>query len=144
MTQALTFTIREALAADESVIGELDELARTEGTRHRGASHLHDSLGGFGERWSARETTLRYTVASIHAEVVGFTTVRLGERPVLEQVFVHASARGLGVGAALLRDAVHRYGADHLDALSLPGDRLTKNLYERAGLKARLIVASAL
>jgi hypothetical protein len=30
-----------------------------------------------------------------------------------------------------------------IDALSLPGDRDTKNLYERNGLTARLIVATS-
>ncbi|MFM8868011.1 MAG: N-acetyltransferase family protein [Ilumatobacteraceae bacterium] len=136
--------VREAGSADEDVVGRLDEAARLEAHSHRGADHLLDSLGTFSARWGRRETEFLFHVATVSDEVVGFSVVRLLQRPMLDQVYVDQSARGLGVGAALLRSAVDRHGASRLDALSLPGDRLTKNLYERAGLKARLIVASAL
>lgn len=134
---------READSGDEAILRDLDLAARQDGRRHRGADHLFDSLGSFDERWAARGSMYRFDVATVQDVIVGFSVVRLGDRPLLDQVYVDAPARSLGVGAALLRDAVARHGADRLDALSLPGDRLTKNLYERAGLKARLIVASA-
>jgi GNAT superfamily N-acetyltransferase len=140
----LVLSIREALDADHLVLRELDSAARTEGRRHRGADHLYESLGEFDQRWSQRTAVFRFDVASVRDEIVGFSVVRLGARPLLDQVFVVQQARNLGVGAALLRKAVERHGASNLDALSLPGDRYTKNLYERAGLKARLIIASAL
>jgi len=141
---ALVVLVREAGDNDEEIVGRLDDAARVDGRRHRGADHLFDSLGPFAVRWRLRETQFLFHVATVNDEVVGFSVVRLDDRPLLDQVYVHESARGLGVGAALLRAAVERHGASRLDALSLPGDRLTKNLYERAGLKARLIVASAL
>jgi GNAT superfamily N-acetyltransferase len=57
-------------------------------------------------------------------------------------VYVAADARGIGVGEALL-DAATAWALDAgcvgLDGLALPGDRETKNLYERAGMSARLI-----
>lgn len=137
-------SIREALDTDRQVLRELDTVARAEGRRHRGADHLFESLGEFDQRWSQRTAAYRFDVASVQDEIVGFSVVRLGERPLLDQVFVERQARNLGVGAALLRKAVERHGASKLDALSLPGDRFTKNLYERAGLKARLIIASTL
>ena len=141
---AIDIATREAEAADETILRNLDADARQDGRRHRGAEHLFDSLGSFDSRWSTRGSTYRFDVATVNDEIVGFSVVHLGARPLLDQVYVDAAARSLGVGAALLRAAVARHGADRLDALSLPGDRLTKNLYERAGLKARLIVASAL
>ncbi len=57
-------------------------------------------------------------------------------------VFVTAGARGIGVGEALLdaaTDWAREAGCVGLDGLALPGDRETKNLYERAGMSARLI-----
>jgi GNAT superfamily N-acetyltransferase len=136
--------IREATAADESIISDLDTEARSEGRRHRGSPHLFESLGTFDERWTNREQVYRFDVAQVDGQIVGFAVVHRRERPLLDQIFVHPQARGLGIGAALLKDTVQRHGAENLDALSLPGDRLTKNLYERAGLKARLIIASSL
>ena len=57
-------------------------------------------------------------------------------------VYVDEGARGIGVGECLL-DAATAWATDAgcigLDGLSLPGDRETKNLYERAGMSARLI-----
>jgi GNAT superfamily N-acetyltransferase len=61
------------------------------------------------------------------------------------RVFVTAPARQVGIGDALInasKDAARQRGCVRIDALSLPGDRETKNLYERNGLTARLIVAA--
>jgi len=58
-------------------------------------------------------------------------------------VFVHPEARGIGIGAALVELAeawAQAGGCSGVDGLALPGDRETKNLYERAGLTARAIV----
>jgi GNAT superfamily N-acetyltransferase len=59
-------------------------------------------------------------------------------------VYVDDGARGIGVGESLL-DAAAAWaveaGCVGLDGLALPGDRETKNLYERAGMSARLITA---
>jgi GNAT superfamily N-acetyltransferase len=58
-------------------------------------------------------------------------------------VFVHPDARGIGVGESMVDEALTwaaGAGCSGLDALALPGDRETKNLYERSGLTARAIV----
>ena len=57
-------------------------------------------------------------------------------------VFVHPRARDVGVGEALVGAATAwalASGCVGLDGLALPGDRRTKNLYERSGLTARQI-----
>jgi GNAT superfamily N-acetyltransferase len=140
------FTIREAISEDRSRVAALDAEAREEAMRHRGALHLLDELGTFDDRWASRGARRTLCVAEVGTTIIGWSSVVRGDRlrPLLESVYVTPQARQLGIGAALLREAIARFGASQLDALSLPGDRLTKNLYERGGLKARLIVASAL
>ena len=64
---------------------------------------------------------------------------------IIEQVFVTRDARNLGVGDALVSatlDWAQQQKLTALDALALPGDRETKNLYERSGLVARLITVT--
>jgi GNAT superfamily N-acetyltransferase len=59
-------------------------------------------------------------------------------------VYVDDAARGIGVGECLLDAATGwavEAGCTALDGLALPGDRETKNLYERASMSARLITA---
>jgi GNAT superfamily N-acetyltransferase len=63
----------------------------------------------------------------------------------VDQVYVRPEARELGFGDALLGAAWSRAaeaGATVLEGHALPGDRHIKNLYERAGITARLITVS--
>jgi GNAT superfamily N-acetyltransferase len=58
-------------------------------------------------------------------------------------VFVHGEARGIGVGELLVEAAMtwaRESGCQGIDGWALPGDRETKNLFERSGLTARGIV----
>jgi len=60
-------------------------------------------------------------------------------------VHVVTAARELGFGDALLVSMIdigRSHGCRHVEAQALPGDRETKNLYERAGITARLITVS--
>lgn len=60
-------------------------------------------------------------------------------------VYVDPGAREVGFGDELLAAALaaaRSAGASVLEAEALPGDRDTKNLYERAGITARLITVS--
>ncbi len=60
-------------------------------------------------------------------------------------VFVTSGARELGFGDALLAagiDLARGRGSTWIEGEALPGDRDTKNLYERARITARLIVVS--
>jgi GNAT superfamily N-acetyltransferase len=63
----------------------------------------------------------------------------------VRQVFVEPEARGLGFGDMLLAfalDQARAMAAVTLDGEALPGDRETKNLYERAHITARKIIVS--
>lgn len=80
--------------------------------------------------------------------VVGYAVVRIerfadgGELAVLDDVYVEPGAREVGVGEALLRDAVEwaqARGCVGIDSTALPGMRATKNFFEAAGLTARAI-----
>lgn len=64
----------------------------------------------------------------------------------VDDVFVHPGARDVGFGDALLAAAIARgveRGARRIEAEALPGDRDTKNLYERAAITAKRITLSA-
>ena len=63
----------------------------------------------------------------------------------VERVYVRDQARELGFGDALVAAAMREAEAErcqYFEAVALPGDRETKNLYERAGITARSIVVS--
>jgi GNAT superfamily N-acetyltransferase len=140
------FRIRAVTSSDRAQVESLDEAATREASRHRGATQLLNQLGPFDRRWKTVGSERTMFVAVVGSSIVGWASVVEGDRqrPLLESVFVVPQARQLGVGAAMLREVTAHFGVSRIDALSLPGDRLTKNLYERGGLKARLIVASAL
>lgn len=88
-------------------------------------------------------------VGTIDAVVVGYAAGRIEELPagellgVVEDIFVEAGARSVGVGEALADAAVGWFedrGCCGADALALPGTRATKNFFEEAGFTARLLV----
>ena len=144
----MTPVVRLAQLADAEACERLDTQARQETAGARGAeaffaeqppSLLVGNPAGF---------TL---VAEVDGVTVGFTTIRttrVGESIVatIVRVFVTARARRVGIGDALIaaaRSQARERGCARIDALTLPGDRDTKNLFERNGLTARLIVATS-
>jgi GNAT superfamily N-acetyltransferase len=83
-------------------------------------------------------------VATIDDVVVGFLRLELTDGGVarVERVYVTPEARGIGFGDDLLEHALRlarERGAVAVEGEALPGDRETKNLYERAGITARKI-----
>ena len=70
---------------------------------------------------------------------------RLRPAAEIECIYVTSGGREVGLGESLLGellDLATAAGAEEVDATALPGDRETKNMFERAGLVARLIVVN--
>ena len=144
----MTPLVRLATSADADSCERLDTEARQETAGARGADaffseqpvgFIVDNIEGFS------------LVAEVDGVTVGFATVRVtqvGDRRVasIVRVYVTARARRVGVGDALIasaRSVARERDCARIDAMALPGDRDTKNLYERNGLTARLIVATS-
>jgi len=67
----------------------------------------------------------------------------VGERGwFIDLLYVQPDARGVGIGSAMMEAAiaeVAQRGGRRVNAAALPGDRSTKNLFERHGLVAQMI-----
>jgi GNAT superfamily N-acetyltransferase len=64
---------------------------------------------------------------------------------VVTMLWVDEAARSVGVGEAVLNELVRwarAAGCNSIDAYALPGERITKNFFEAAGFKARLLTVS--
>ena len=142
--------IRHATTDDLAVIIELDATAREAVASQRG-----------GRSWLVEHAPARFLhadelidhswVGTVDEHVVGFLRCTLDDVPQhglvcsVERVFVDENARELGFGDALLQQAIDyatNLGCVAIEGNALPGDRETKNLYERAGIVARKIIVS--
>jgi GNAT superfamily N-acetyltransferase len=91
-------------------------------------------------------------VGEFHQAVVGLAAATVAVRPHatelsgrIECCYVEEQARGVGVGTALMDSMVawcSQRACRDVDALALPGDRLSKQRFEGAGFTARLLVLS--
>lgn len=144
--------VRRGSESDCEVLTLLESEARASLSHLRGGARLAESVKLISPNWTlaVNDTGLCIFVAGLDDVVMGFVVVRTGnsdtvEVATIEQVFVTSDARGLGVGDSLISAIVVWAKSQNLNALdgfALPGDRETKNLYERAGLVARLITVS--
>lgn len=146
--------VRRAEPGDAAALEELEQLARTGLRDVRGGRRWLDKHAEVGARWAEAVKQQTVFVAVISDEgvpdvVVGYLVADLVDDPMsvarIDNVFVHADARELGFGDALVAAAMawgRAAGATLIEAETLPGDRDLKNLYERAGVTARLIVVS--
>ena len=138
--------IRLAVSGDEDIIVELDSALRASVAGQRGGAGWLAEHPGI----STIISHCQILVATIEGAVVGFLASRTssdarGTVTTVDRVFVHPSTRELGCGDALLAECIaqaSRAGCSVVDATALPGDRETKNLYERAGVTARSITLS--
>ncbi len=145
----ITF-VRRALPSDADSLQLLESEAREQFSRFRGGDRLAAELSlvqmGLVER--IESDSFLVFVAGFDAVPFGYLCVNLATDngvPLIETVYVTADARQLGLGDGLVSAAIEscgRIGAVAIDAFALPGDRETKNLFERSGLTARLLVAS--
>jgi len=83
-------------------------------------------------------------VGELEGTVVGYLAASAaGTTGVIDAVYVDPGCRAVGVGGAMLEEALawmRSAGCDGADADALPGARQTKNFFEEAGFTARLLV----
>jgi GNAT superfamily N-acetyltransferase len=145
----LGWTVRAAVEADLDQLHRLESVAR---------AALVDAPGGAaapGEQPAVAEwrsvlvdDAQRVLVALVDDVVVGYLQVSHPAGAavgVVRQVYVEPEARELGFGDELLAAAIawlRARGATVVESWALPGDRDTKNLFERAGVTARKLIVS--
>lgn len=136
-------TVRPATAADEADLDRLEGEARSNLSATRGGPRLLELVPSRRGRWLGEE--VETLVADLDGFCVGFLVGVPGQIWVVESVYVMPEARELGFGDELLAAAIasaKRAGSARLEATALPGDRETKNLYERAGVTAKAITVA--
>lgn len=138
-------SVRPFAPQDAPDVQELDVVARREAGVVRG-----------GSAWLAEHPSIELLadgisvlVATIAGTVVGFLASRdddvagRGRVCSIDRIYVLEQARGIGCGDLLIGAALQAARARQctvIEGEALPGDRETKNLYERAGITARKIV----
>ena len=139
-------TVRPAVTGDAVELRRLEREARRALEGARGAERWLEVNPAVDLEWEHHIAAAEVFVAMIDDVVVGYIrTTRDGDVATVGDVFVVEAARELGFGDELLAAALDRArsaGATWFEGQALPGDRNTKNLYERAGIKARLITVS--
>lgn len=137
-------TVRPASAADSEQLVELESEARAALVDQRGGARWLSEHPPVADAWVSRCAESDVLVGHIDDVVVAYVVADLGSDLILriDQIWVTPQARELGFGDELLSSAIERgrrRGAVGVEGQALPGDRQTKNLYERAGIVARLI-----
>ena len=136
--------VRPAVASDIDALQMLESESRAAVQDQRGGARWLVEHPAVGDGWATRFGDADVLVGHIDDVVIGYLVAVLGADRIvrIDQVWVTPEARELGFGDALLASAIDRArprGAIAVEGEALPGDRQTKNLYERAGIVARLI-----
>lgn len=146
----MSFVVRPAASADVVELSALEAEARAALVDARGGPQLLAEQPAVAD-WDAvlHDERCRVFVATIDDVVVGYLELALGngadEAARVRQVYVAPDAREVGFGDDLLGaaiDEVWATGGRVIESFALPGDRETKNLYERAGITARKLIVS--
>ncbi len=136
--------VRAAAEHDHPSLQALELEARAALVDQRGGERWLVEHPLIGDGWGARCGSADVFVGTIDDVVIGYIVAELGADAIvrIDQVWVTPEARELGFGDELLAMAISsasNRGAVAVEGQALPGDRHTKNLYERAGIVARLI-----
>lgn len=137
-----------ALAADDvAEVAQLESDARAALLDQRGGvAHLaeREAVGDWATLINCDNR--KVWVGTIDDVVVGYLELEVvGDSARVMQVYVEPLAREVGFGDWLLEAAIEEArarGCRVVEGYALPGDRATKNLYERSGITARKITVS--
>ena len=146
---ASLFAVRIASPQDAPSISNLETQCIQESEGFRGSAQLLAVAPLIGEGIDKLLSSDNHAVFVIESsgEACGFAQLEISRHvATVSRIYVGLKARDLGAGATLievLRAHARSQGCTQIDAYALPGDRLTKNLFERAGMKARLLIASS-
>ncbi|MBA2607901.1 MAG: GNAT family N-acetyltransferase [Actinobacteria bacterium] len=147
-----TAAVRVATPADVGLVIEMAERAASRLRGQRGADVMLareatvPSATRLAEWMSSGDATV--LLGLLDGQPVGVIAAHVdvlvgGERlAVIPVLWVDEEARAVSVGEALLNaivDWARAQGCAALDAYALPGERITKNFFEAAGFKARLL-----
>jgi GNAT superfamily N-acetyltransferase len=139
--------VRDASSDDASQLALLETESRAFLAGQRGGARWLETHRERGPSWPDVIAHSEVVVAHIGAVVVGYLVLTTDNAiACVDDVYVTPEARELGFGDAMLAAATERarsVGCSLIEGYALPGDRDTKNLYERASIKARLITVSA-
>jgi GNAT superfamily N-acetyltransferase len=146
----ITMRVRRADVADAEVLAWLESEARRSLIDQRGGLRRLEELPALAAGWATHldRDDVAVVVGELDDVVVGWLSVHAPDDlgvATIESVFVLEGARSLGLGDALVEWALswaESRSAHSIDSWALPGDRDTKNLFERNGLTARLITVS--
>jgi GNAT superfamily N-acetyltransferase len=140
---------RAARAEDAPAVAALEHEARAALADQRGGPELLATCApSDGAQWAQRIASDGglVVVGTIDDVAVGYaSTTTAGDIATIAQLYVEPEARDVGVGEAIIEHLLAwapTVGAHVLEATALPGDRQTKNLFERFGMKARAITVS--
>lgn len=127
----IRIAVRPAMVAEFALVAGHVKDSASEASSYRG--HLDPSDGSNDTRVVV---TLDETVvgSAAYADAEGVRTI--------SHIYVRPECREIGAGDALMEwlvDDATAYGIIAVRAAALPGDRATKNLFERHGLVARAI-----
>ncbi len=143
------FTVRKAQSIDASAVSALEQQCVRASQSFRGSAELLADAPFIGNDFDKvlGNTGRVVLVVESSGDLCGFADMEISDSvAMIRRVYISEAARELGAGATLideLRIHAQASGCTRIDAYALPGDRLTKNLFERAGMKARLLIASS-
>ena len=143
------FAVRKAQSLDGSAVSALEQQCFRESQGFRGSTQLLTEASFIGSDFDKvlGNTGRLVLVVESSGNLCGFADMEISDSvAMVRRIYISEAARELGAGAMLideLRIHAKASGCNRIDAYALPGDRLTKNLFERAGMKARLLIASS-
>ena len=139
--------VRRAGPADIEALAWLQQMARDAAVEQRGGPAWLDETPPEHD-WTAAVSRADRAVfvGTFDGVALGMLDLGIGPRiAAVRLAYVHPEARELGLGDTMMAhalDAARAHGCVAFEGVALPGDRETKNLYERAGITARKIILS--